>query len=104
MKRLNHAIDWIILGLCICGYCIELSNPSLTWEIFLGILAALYCTYSIVVLLALPIKFDWILANAERLNVKAVVSLGDIVEYKLCASCALHPHVWHLLKRQQLRV
>lgn len=67
MKRLNHAIDWIILGLCICGYCIELSNPSLTWEIFLGILAALYCTYSIVVLLALPIKFDWILAKGRFL-------------------------------------
>ena len=25
--------------------------------------------------------FDWIIANAERLNVKAVVSLGDIIEY-----------------------
>jgi len=29
----------------------------------------------------IPEIFDWILANAERLNVKAVVSLGDIVEY-----------------------
>lgn len=26
--------------------------------------------------------FDWIIANAERLNIKAVVSLGDIVEYE----------------------
>lgn len=25
--------------------------------------------------------FDWIIANAERLNVKAVVGLGDIIEY-----------------------
>jgi len=25
--------------------------------------------------------FDWIIANAERLNIKAVVSLGDIIEY-----------------------
>ena len=29
----------------------------------------------------IPEIFDWIIANAQRLNVKAVVSLGDIVEY-----------------------
>ncbi len=29
-----------------------------------------------------PTYFDWIIANAERLNVKAVVSLGDIIEHK----------------------
>lgn len=28
-----------------------------------------------------PDIFDWIIANAERLNIKAVVSLGDIIEY-----------------------
>ena len=29
-----------------------------------------------------PEIFDWIIANAERLKIKAVVSLGDIIEYK----------------------
>lgn len=28
-----------------------------------------------------PDIFDWVIANAERLNIKAVVSLGDIVEH-----------------------
>ena len=28
-----------------------------------------------------PDIFDWIIANSERLNIKAVVSLGDIIEY-----------------------
>ncbi len=29
-----------------------------------------------------PEIFDWIIANAERLKIKAVVSLGDIIEHK----------------------
>ena len=29
-----------------------------------------------------PVIFDWIIANAERLKIKAVVSLGDIIEYR----------------------
>jgi len=29
-----------------------------------------------------PDIFDWIIANAERLKIKAVVSLGDIIEYR----------------------
>ena len=33
-----------------------------------------------------PTYFDWIIANAERLNVKAVVSLGDIIERKAVES------------------
>lgn len=28
-----------------------------------------------------PDIFDWVIANAERLNIKAVVSLGDIIEH-----------------------
>ena len=67
MKRLNHIIDWLILALCICGYSIEFSRPNFSWEMFLGVLACVYCIYSMVVLLLLPIKFDWILAKGKFL-------------------------------------